>query len=105
MLIELALFIAQKASARGDVAYATGCCFRSVACMNQILFALNEEYLLNEKGAVAVADGFALCPQNYQQQVESVFALLTVDAKSIIDAVKILDEIEQGLSQWYGDLS
>jgi predicted nucleotidyltransferase len=101
--ISFSLFIAQKAVARSDVAYASGCCFRNVTCMNQVLFALNEEYLLNEKGAVAIANGFALCPRNYQERVESVFALLAVDAKSIMDAIAILDGIEQDLSQWYGD--
>lgn len=63
--ISFSLVVAQKAVARGDVAYAAGCCFRSVACMNQVLFALNETYLLNEKGAVALADGFTLCPADY----------------------------------------
>ncbi|MBD1846242.1 nucleotidyltransferase domain-containing protein [Cyanobacteria bacterium FACHB-63] len=101
--ISFSLFVAKKAVVRGDVVYAAGCCFRSVACMNQVLFALNEEYLLNEKGAVAVANSFALCPRNYQQQAESVFALLTVDAKTITDAIAILEEIEQELSQWYGN--
>ena len=110
--ISFSLFIAQKAVARADVAYAAGCCFRSVACMNQVLFALNEEYLLNEKGAVAVANRFALCPQNYLQRVESAFAALAVDPKSIVDAIcpsgiseaiAILEGIEQDLSQWYGD--
>ncbi|MHC5613678.1 MAG: nucleotidyltransferase domain-containing protein [Nostoc sp.] len=42
--ISFSLLIAKKAVARGDVSYAAGCCFRSVACMNQVLFALNEEY-------------------------------------------------------------
>lgn len=101
--ISFSLLIAQKAVVRGDVAYAAGCCFRSVACMNQVLFALNDRYLLNEKGAVAVANSFALCPQNYQERVESVFANLAVDAKSIMDAIATLDEIEQDLSQWYGN--
>lgn len=101
--ISFSLVVAQKAVARSDVAYAAGCCFRSVACMNQVLFALNQAYLLNEKGAVAVTSSFALCPHNYQQRVESAFALLTTDAKSIVDAIAILDEIEQELSQWYGN--
>jgi predicted nucleotidyltransferase len=78
--ISFSLVVAQKAVARSDVAYAAGCCFRSVACMNQVLFALNEAYLLNEKGAVALANGFTLCPANYQRRIESVFALLGADA-------------------------
>jgi len=110
--ISFSLMVAQKAVARGDVAYAAGCCFRSVACMNQVLFALNEMYLLNEKGAVALANGFTLCPLDYQQRVESVFALLAADVESIrgtvcssgiSEAIAILDEIERELSQWYGD--
>ncbi|MBW4523449.1 MAG: nucleotidyltransferase domain-containing protein [Scytolyngbya sp. HA4215-MV1] len=101
--ISFSLVVAQKAVARSDVAYAVGCCFRSVACMNQVLFALNEAYLLNEKGAVALANGFTLCPLDYQQRVESVFALLAADTESIRGAIAILDEIERELSQWYGD--
>ncbi len=60
------LLTAQKVIYRGDVTYAAGSCFRSVACMNQILFAINKEYLLNEKGAVAFTKNFEICPQNYQ---------------------------------------
>ncbi|MBD2094236.1 nucleotidyltransferase domain-containing protein [Trichocoleus sp. FACHB-591] len=101
--ISFSLVVAQKAVARGDAAYAAGCCFRCVACMNQVLFALNEMYLLNEKSAVALANGFTLCPPHYQQRVESVFALLATDAESISEATAILDEIERELSQWYGD--
>ena len=101
--ISVSLLVAQKAVARGDVVYAAGCCFRSVACMNQVLFALNETYLLNEKGAVALANGFTLCPPDYQRRVESVFALLGADAESIRGAIAILDKIERELSQWYGD--
>jgi predicted nucleotidyltransferase len=101
--ISFSLLVAQKAVARGDVVYAAGCCFRSVACMNQVLFALNEVYLLNEKGAVAVADGFGLSPPSYQQRVESVFALLTADAETIMEAITMLDRLEQDLSQWYGN--
>jgi predicted nucleotidyltransferase len=110
--ISFSLFVAQKAVSRSDVVYAAGCCFRSVACMNQVLFALNEVYLLNEKGAVAAANRFALCPPNYQQRIEAAFALLTGCAQSgtktpsaseMQQTIAILDEIEQDLSQWYGD--
>lgn len=101
--ISFSLLVAQKAVLRADVAYAAGCCFRSVACMNQVLFALNEAYLMNEKGAVAIANSFALRPVDYQQRVESVFALLTTQSESIMEAIAILDGIERELSQWYGD--
>ena len=101
--ISFSLVVAKKAIARNDVVYAAGCCFRSVACMNQILFALNEDYLLNEKGAVAIAAKFAICPIDYQQRVEQAFALLAASSKSITEAIAILEAIEDDLSQWYGN--
>jgi predicted nucleotidyltransferase len=101
--ISFSLLVAKKAIARHDVVYAAGCCFRSVACMNQVLFALNEEYLLNEKGAIAIANKFAICPQDYQQRVERVFTLLAADAKLITEAIAILEAIELDFSQWYGN--
>jgi predicted nucleotidyltransferase len=101
--IGFSLSVAEKAAARGDVAYAAGCCFRGVACMNQVLFALNEEYLLNEKGATALADGFALYPQRYRKRVESAFAWLDSTSSSIANAIAVLEELERELSQWYGN--
>jgi hypothetical protein len=67
--------------------------------MNQVLFALNEDYLLNEKGATAIAATFAICPQGYQQRVEQAFALLAVDSKSITEAIAIIEAIKDDLSQ------
>jgi hypothetical protein len=52
---DFALQNALKALERGDVSYVAGCCYRSVACVVQVLFALNKRYLLNEKGAIALA--------------------------------------------------
>ncbi|MBD1843340.1 hypothetical protein H6F89_07970 [Cyanobacteria bacterium FACHB-63] len=52
---------------------------------------------------MALAHGFTLCPPNYQQRVEPVFALLAADPESIRGAISILDEIERELSQWYDD--
>ncbi|MEH2046341.1 MAG: hypothetical protein V7L12_24315 [Nostoc sp.] len=101
--ISFSLLVAKKAIARDDVVYGAGCCFRSVACMNQVLFALNEDYLLNEKGAMALANRFAICPEDYQQRVERAFTLLAADAKSITEAIAILEAIEDDLSQWYGN--
>ncbi|MEH1805791.1 nucleotidyltransferase domain-containing protein [Nostoc sp.] len=101
--ISFSLVVASKAIARDDVVYAAGCCFRSVACMNQVLFALNEDYLLNEKGAVAIASTFAICPIDYQQRVEQAFALLAASSKSITEAIAILEAIEDDLSHWYGN--
>jgi hypothetical protein len=71
---EFALANARKSLDRADVSYLAGCAFRAVACLCQTLFALNGVWLLNEKGAVAAADGFALAPRDFARRVAAVFA-------------------------------
>jgi predicted nucleotidyltransferase len=69
-----ALANARKSLDRGDVAYLAGCAFRAIACLCQTMFALNGVYLLNEKGAVAAVDGFALSPTGFAKRVAGLFA-------------------------------
>lgn len=65
---------ARKSLDRGDVSYLAGCVFRAVASLCQVLFALNGRWLLNEKGAVAAVDGFALKPADFPRRVGGVYA-------------------------------
>ena len=71
-----ALENAEKAVARADIAYLAGCGFRSIACLAQVLFALNGAYLLNEKGAVAGVERLALRPDRFRERAESAIAML-----------------------------
>lgn len=61
--------ISRKPAQRGDAAYVAGCLFRCVACLVQVLFALNERYFLNEKGSVAAIDAFPLRPDGFSASV------------------------------------
>jgi Nucleotidyltransferase domain len=54
---------------RDDPAYVAGCAFRSVACLCQVLFALNGVYLLNEKGAVQAAERLPRRPADFAARV------------------------------------
>jgi predicted nucleotidyltransferase len=85
--IDFSLEIARKGVERSDVAYAAGCCFRSVMCMLQVLFAVNETHWLNEKGAVTLADRFARKPENFQARVRQSFQLLDANPQSIQRAI------------------
>jgi predicted nucleotidyltransferase len=69
-----ALETCRKSAARGDAFYVAGCLFRCAACMVQTLFALNERYLINEKGSVEVANSLPLRPDNFREIVDSVLA-------------------------------
>jgi predicted nucleotidyltransferase len=91
--IDFSVEMAHKSVERADVAYAAGCCFRAVMCMLQVLFALNREHWLNEKGAAAMAQGLALRPEGLQDRLERTFALLEAEPGSIRKAVAVLREL------------
>jgi hypothetical protein len=69
-----ALANARKSLDRGDVSHLAGSAFRAVASLCQVLFALNGRWLLNEKGAVAAVDGFALKPTDFSRRVAHIYA-------------------------------
>lgn len=93
--IDFSLRIAQKSVERADVTYAAGCCFRSVMCMLQVLFALNRTHWLNEKGALALADAFALTPRMFQDRVNQSFKLLESNPHSMQSTITALDALSK----------
>lgn len=95
---DFSLTVAQKSVSRGDVAYAAGCCFRCVACLTQTLFALNERYCMNEKGATALAATFPHCPPNFKARVEQAFRQLDATAHAIAGAIDTLGQLVQETS-------
>ncbi len=90
---DFSLKVAHKSVARGDVAYAAGCCFRCVACLAQTLFALNEHYWMNEKGAVALAATFPLCPVGFKARVEHAFHGLEANPAAMTAAIETLSQL------------
>jgi hypothetical protein len=62
---------AELAAARNERTHVAGCLYRSLACIAQVLFALNERYLINEKGALQEAARLPLTiPQLVEQSYE-----------------------------------
>ena len=93
--IDFSLAVARKSIERADVAYAAGCCFRSVMCMLQVLFAMNRTHWLNEKGAAALADTFAIKPVMLRSRINEAFQLLDANPLSIQKAIVILEELNK----------
>jgi predicted nucleotidyltransferase len=93
--IDFSVMIAKKSIERADVHYAAGSCFRAVMCMLQVLFALNKEYWMNEKGALAITDRFALKPADFRNRVGEIYKLLDASPEAIERAVTLL----HGLSE------
>ncbi|MAT41395.1 MAG: DNA polymerase subunit beta [Anaerolineaceae bacterium] len=91
--IDFSIEIAKKSIAKADVTYAAGCCFRSVMCILQVLFAINKEHWLNEKGAVASANHFKIKPDFFQSRVEEIFTSLSAKPETISRSVALLKEL------------
>jgi predicted nucleotidyltransferase len=66
------LRIADKPAGRRDVHYVSGCLFRAVCCLVQVLYALNRRYFVNEKGSVSEVESMALKPANFEAEVSSI---------------------------------
>ena len=69
-----ALDTSRKPAERGETFYVTGCLFRCVACLIQVLFAINERYFVNEKGSVRTVETSSYRPDGFAQTVSSVLA-------------------------------
>lgn len=76
-----------------DLSYIAGCCFRSVSCLNQVLFAINETYLMNEKGATAIANSFSIVPSKYFHRINEIFTLITEDQDCLKKAINMMREL------------
>ena len=86
-----ALANARKSLDRGDVSYLAGCAFRAVASLCQVLFALNGNWLLNEKGAVTAVDGVAIKPTDFSRRVARLYADLGTGSHDAgLDCLKAL---------------
>lgn len=66
--------------------------------MLQVLFAINRIYWLNEKGAVALANAFALKPARLQSRIDESFQLLDANPHSIQEAIANLEELNQDIN-------
>ncbi|AZP04660.1 nucleotidyltransferase domain-containing protein [Jeotgalibaca ciconiae] len=64
---------ARKAVLKGDVHYVNGCFFRTVSCWNQVLYALNDRFMMNEKGSLKVANQLPISPEAYLVRVYQAY--------------------------------
>jgi predicted nucleotidyltransferase len=81
---------AAGAAGRADLAYVTGCLFRAVACLVQVLFAINRRWFVNEKGSVAEAAGLPLTPAGFAAGVDAALGGLRPDPASLRAALEAM---------------
>jgi predicted nucleotidyltransferase len=73
-----------------DLFYVMAHITRAIACLNQVLFAINAKYCLNEKKAVRMIESFVYRPDQYKRKVD---AILTVAGATPVIACAMLAEL------------
>ena len=94
-----ALETSQKSAARRDTFYVVGCLFRCTACLVQVLFALNERYFVNEKGAIRAIDSFPLRPPEFGETVSTVLASPGASARELGTSVRLLADLVRAVDE------
>ncbi len=78
---------------KDDLTYVSGCCYRTIACLNQVIFALNKEYCLNEKKAISKIEGFSIKTSNYKQKIDYAITLFSLDPDKTSMGIEILHDL------------
>ena len=87
------LMFAEKNIEKDDVSYVSGHCFRSISSLNQVLFAVNREYCINEKKAVKMIKDFKIKPSDYKKRVDKVISLISTDVDCTRKGIEILQRL------------
>ena len=77
-----------------------GCAFRSLACVAQVLFALNRRYLINEKGAIEAAAQLPLTVAGLSERAARVWRAVGLGRFDV--ALAGLRSIERDLKRLTG---
>lgn len=89
---------ADSPARRGDIVQTTGLLYRAVACMNQVVYARNGRFMLNEKGALAEIAGFPRVPAGYARRVTAALGRIDADPDALSAAVTQLRAVQADLS-------
>ncbi|HEX7919405.1 MAG TPA: nucleotidyltransferase domain-containing protein [Bradyrhizobium sp.] len=94
---------AELALPRGDGTHIAGCAYRALACIAQVLFALNGQYLINEKGALAQAANFPVTVRDLAGRAAEVWR--QIGAGQHAAALQTLRALENDVQENVGRVS
>jgi predicted nucleotidyltransferase len=92
--------IASKSATRNDMYYVGAHGIRTISCVNQVIFALNRRFCLNEKKAVMRAGGLAVSPQQYAVRVEHILAEIGV--RPVVACAALMQLVDETLALPHG---
>lgn len=61
-----------------------------ISCLTQVIYALNETYIMNEKGSLSNIDAFSILPKEFKTKVENICYSLTANTENM---KKLIDEL------------
>lgn len=97
---EFSLLFVKKNVKTNDKYYIAGHVFRMISCLNQVIFACNHAYCINEKKAIKLIETFEHKPENYAQKVNRIFELLGSSLMECCDMTeKLYNEVKQLVSE------
>jgi len=97
------LMFAENNIDKDDVSYVCGHCFRSISSLNQVLFAINKEYCINEKKAVKMIEDFKIKPSKYKERVDKIISLISTDVDCTRKGIEILQRLVNEVKYLKGD--
>jgi hypothetical protein len=92
--VQFTLFFARDFAARADIVNSAGCMTRIAHYFTQALFALNDTYFINDKGATAIIEKFTVRPRQFGAILEAVLASPGATSGALNAS---LDQVEQVL--------
>ena len=76
--------------------YIAGHVFRIISCLNQVLFACNNAYCINEKKAIKLLETFEYKPKKYAERVNHIFEVLGLSLFECYDMTeKLYKEVKK----------
>ncbi len=96
---EFEISIAAKPAERADVMYVAGCLFRAAGFMTLVLYALNRRFFLNEKGAFAESQRFAIKPARFHDTAASVLGSIGATSAELSASVESFQSLVAELNQ------
>ncbi len=88
---EFSLACGRKAAYQGDLNYAMGSMFRAVCAWLEVLYALNDLYLMNEKGALPRISRFIRQPADLEARVNAAYQRFAAGRPE--EAYRMLDDL------------
>ena len=93
------MFVKANAGAE-DKYYIAGHVFRIISCLNQVLFACNNAYCINEKKAIKLLETFEYKPEKYAERVNHIFEVLGLSLFECYDMTeKLYKEVNEIVSE------